>query len=366
MNTNISPKIPYPRFQIRRSILNHLSRALLRLFSKLRVSGLENIPKEGPVILAGNHVSTLEPMLMATFPKRLVELLGAGDIPFEGFVDNLVNFYGFIAVNRGNIDREAMNQALAVLKQGGVLGIYPEGGTWKPGQMKAQVGVAWLSSKGQAVVVPIGFSGFKDSFSKLMNFKRPRLEMKVGQPIPALAIHESDKPIKEIYQDYADMVLERIRALVDPKEFLEVPERSEYSLQVLTGKEGETFQEVDLTGSDALAEFFFSPVLLNSFISNLKKPIESLYPNEQERSNQFFSDALQSVIEVLKDNPGFFTYRMGIERGHKIEKAIQALIEILDHAEGADQSVILKARALFRYPDGRVEEKAHDYDIYPG
>lgn len=271
MNTNPSPKIPYPRFQIRRTILNLLSRALLRLFSKLSVSGLENIPKKGPVILAGNHVSTLEPMLMATFPRRFVELLGAGDIPFEGFVDNLVRFYGFIPVNRGNIDRDAMNQALAVLKQDGLLGIYPEGGTWKPGQMNAQVGVAWLSSKGQAVVVPIGFSGFKDSFSKLMSFKRPKLEMRVGQPIPALDIHESDKPIKEIYQDYADMVLERIRALVDPKEFLEVPERSEYSLQVLTGKDGETFQEVALTGSDALAEFFFSPVLLNSFISNLKK-----------------------------------------------------------------------------------------------
>jgi len=82
MNNKQSPKIAYPRFQIRRTILNVLSRGLLRLFSKLSVSGLENIPKEGPVILAGNHVSTLEPMLMATLPKRLVELLGAGDIPF--------------------------------------------------------------------------------------------------------------------------------------------------------------------------------------------------------------------------------------------------------------------------------------------
>jgi len=365
MNNKQSPKIAYPRFQIRRTILNVLSRGLLRLFSKLSVSGLENIPKEGPVILAGNHVSTLEPMLMATLPKRLVELLGAGDIPFEGFIDNLVAFYGFIPVNRGNIDRDAMNQALEVLKQNGVLGIYPEGGTWKPGQMKAQVGVAWLSSKAQAVVVPIGFSGFQNSLSRLMKFERPKLEMKVGQPIPPLTIHESKQPIKEIYQDYADMVLERIKALVDPKEFLLLPERSEYSLQVLTGNDQQALQEVQLTGANALAEFFFSPVLLNSFISNLKKPIESLYPKEQARNSADFSTALQSVLDVLKDNPGFFTYRMGIERGHQVERAVEGLIDILNHAKGSTQRVFLKARAQFHYPDGRIEEKAHDYDIKP-
>lgn len=68
---------------------------------------------------------------------------------------------------------------------------------------------------------------------------------------------------------------------------------------------------------------------------------------------------------MLADNPGFFTYRMGIERGHQVEKAVQALIETLDLAKSAEQRILLKAQAQFHYPDGRVEEKAHDYDIKP-
>ena len=161
MNTSDTLEIAYPRYRFRRTILNLLGRVLLRLLTRLQVQGMENLPAEGPVILAGNHLSNLEPMLMAVLPNRPVELIGAGDLPFVGLIDQIVDFYGYIPVKRGSLDRNAMNKALGVLNQGGVLGIYPEGGIWNPGHMRAQVGVSWLSHKTQAPVVPIGFSGFQ-------------------------------------------------------------------------------------------------------------------------------------------------------------------------------------------------------------
>ena len=129
MNQGKPPySIPYPRFRVRRTLMRLLTRALLRLLTRVKIEGLENIPDEGPVILAGNHVAVLEAVLMTVIPKRLVEPIGAGDMPFEGIFDKIVTYYGYIPINRGNLDRKGMNQALDVLKQGGMVGIFPEGG----------------------------------------------------------------------------------------------------------------------------------------------------------------------------------------------------------------------------------------------
>lgn len=365
MNPLENFEIPYPRVTFRRKLMDALGRSLIRLLTRAKISGLENIPSDGPVILAGNHVSTLEPMLLAVFPKRQVELLGAGDIPFEGLIDQIVAQYKFIPVNRGNLDRKAMNQALGVLKQGGVLGIFPEGGTWNPGHMKAQVGVSWLSHRAQVPIVPIGFSGFHNSFSQVLRFRRPRLQMKVGKLIPALNIEDDDRSIKTIYQEYADMVLNKINELVDPKDFLLIPEQTEYSLQALAGTDESNMKAVEISKPDALAQFFFSPVLLNSFASNLKKPVQPLYPHNQPRWNQQFSAAIQSVLDVLSANPGFFTYRLGMEEGQHVETALREVLALLESARDSAMTVILNASARSRYSDGRVEEKNCQYQIPP-
>ena len=365
MNTSAEFEIPYPRFTFRRKTLNLLGRAILRLLTRSKISGLKNIPVEGPVILAGNHVSTLEPLLIAVLPRRQVELLGAGDIPFEGFIDKIVAEYGFIPVNRGNLDRKAMNQALGVLKQNGVLGLFPEGGTWNPAHMKAQVGVSWLSHQAQAPIVPIGFSGFHNGFSNALKLKRPRLQMKVGKLIPALKLENDSRAIKEIYQDYADLVLDKIKVLVDPKDFLLIPDQNEYKLEAFLESDGSTLVSVALTGSDAFAQFLFSPVLLNSLANNLRQPVQTLYPEEQSRWNHQFSTAIQAVIDVLGNNPGFFTYRFGMEKGHQVEAALRGMLQLLETANASGQTVIMDASRHSWYSDGRIEEKSCQYRISP-
>ncbi len=345
--------------------MNQVGRILLRLLARLQVSGMENIPSGGPVILAGNHLSYLEPMLMAAYPRRPVELIGAGDMPFVGFIGKIVALYGFIPVNRGNLDRVALNQALGVLEQGGVLGIFPEGGVWNPGHMKAQVGVSWLSHKTGAPVVPIGFSGFQGSLSKALKLKRPHLQMKVGRLIPAFSFENDDRVIKTVYQDYADMVLKQIKALVDPQDFLSLPEKIEYCLQVSEERTDSAIEKVEISGSDALAQFLFTPVMLDSMATNLKKPVQPLFPEEQPRWNQQFSSAIHAAINVLQENAGFFTYRMGMERGHQAEKALHELADLLARAYKSQKTVVLKARAHLQYSDGRVEEKTHEYRILP-
>lgn len=365
MNTSDTLEIAYPRSRFRRTILNLLGRVLLRLLTRLQVQGMENLPAEGPVILAGNHLSNLEPMLMAVLPNRPVELIGAGDLPFVGLIDQIVDFYGYIPVKRGSLDRNAMNKALGILNQGGVLGIYPEGGIWNPGHMRAQVGVSWLSHKAQAPVVPIGFSGFQMILSKIFKLKRPHIKMRIGKPIPALSIEDENQTIKEVYQEYADMVLEQIRALVDPQDFLLIPDHTEYSLQVLVEKNDRTMETVEVSGSDALAQFLFTPIIIDALAVNLKKPVHALYPKEQPRWNKQFSDALKEVIDVLSEFPGFLTYRLGMEQGQQAATAVREVLQLLESVSESDQIVVIDASAHATYLDGRIEEKSHQYRILP-
>ncbi len=123
---------------------------------------------------------------MAVYPHRQVELIGAGDLPSQGFIDKLVAFYGFIPLNRGNLDRKLWSKRWACLSKPAFSGSTPSG-TWNPGRMKAKVG-GMVKSQGQAPVIPIGFSGFHNGFSKVLKFERPTLKMSVGEPIPAFRL----------------------------------------------------------------------------------------------------------------------------------------------------------------------------------
>ena len=99
----------YPRRRFRRGILRVVGRFVIRLMTKFEIEGKENIPETGPYILAGNHVSAMEVILMALFSKHQIEILGAGDIPLDPNLAPFASYHGFIPISRGHagqIDRE--------------------------------------------------------------------------------------------------------------------------------------------------------------------------------------------------------------------------------------------------------------------
>ena len=76
--------------------------------------------------------------------------------------------------------------------------------------MKAHIGVALLSERCQAPVVPIGYSGFYGTLKGIFKFKRPVLTMRVGKPIPPLVIDKAGPPVKTQMQIYADEVMRQV------------------------------------------------------------------------------------------------------------------------------------------------------------
>lgn len=209
-------------------------------------------------------------MLLAAYSPRLVEFLDTGDIPLDPNYAWIANAYGLIPVNRGNLDREALSKCLDVLAQDGTLGIFPEGGIWNLAHMQAQIGVAMLSLKAQAPVIPIGFGGMRAALATAMKLKRPRLVMNVGKIMPPAKLVEGEG-IKEGLQRSANQILSAIDVLLPEEEIKRRQNRQDESytleLQVMDGAQPiQNPDHLQLSHTAALARLMFTPVLMDALV----------------------------------------------------------------------------------------------------
>ena len=118
------------RYFYRRQAARLVGRALQALLTRTTVSGLENVPPQGPYIAVGNHMAAVEAALMVVNLPHVPELVGNGDVPMDPTFSLIAGWYKFIPIRRGYVDRAALQEATSVLEQGNVLGAFPEGGIW--------------------------------------------------------------------------------------------------------------------------------------------------------------------------------------------------------------------------------------------
>lgn len=163
------------------AIVGFLAKALFAM----KTEGLENLPASGPAVVACNHVSILDPILVGAAMPRLVHFMAKEElfhIPVLGF---LIRKIGSFPVRRGNADRQAIRAGLEVLEAGEVLGIFPEGTRSLDGHLqRAQSGVALLAMKTGTPVIPAAIVGTEKALRKGRAFLRPaRVRLLLGPPI---------------------------------------------------------------------------------------------------------------------------------------------------------------------------------------
>jgi len=130
------------------------------LFLGWRVEGRDNLPAEGGAILCSNHISWWDPPLVGCVVKRRVHFMAKEELFKIPILGSILPALGAFPVRRGTPDRSAIRQALQVLKDGQVLGIFPEGTRSKTGHLqKAEPGTALLAIKSQAPLVPVAILG---------------------------------------------------------------------------------------------------------------------------------------------------------------------------------------------------------------
>ncbi|GAA2950550.1 MULTISPECIES: lysophospholipid acyltransferase family protein [Streptomyces] len=123
-----------------------------------RVLGAWRVPTAGPVILAVNHAHNIDgPMLMGTAPRPVHFLIKKE--AFVGPLDPFLRGIGQLKVDRTTVDRTAITQALGVLEDGGVLGIFPEGTRGEGDFASLRAGLAYFAVRAGAPIVPVAVLG---------------------------------------------------------------------------------------------------------------------------------------------------------------------------------------------------------------
>jgi 1-acyl-sn-glycerol-3-phosphate acyltransferase len=162
---------------------------LLRLIYRPKAIGLENIPETGPVILAANHLSFIDSLFIPLLVRRQVVYLGKADY-FDSWKTRwFMKVGGVIPVRRegGSASEAAINAGIDALKQGHVIGIYPEGTRSPDSRMyRGKTGVARMALEAQAPVVPVAVKGTPEIMPIGARFPKTipgRVTIQFGKPL---------------------------------------------------------------------------------------------------------------------------------------------------------------------------------------
>ena len=166
-----------------------------RIFHGLRVRGLHNVPSQGPMLLAPNHVSYFDPPLVgSTFP-HLVHSMAWDALFLIPVFGRAIRSFGAFPVKLNTADKGAITQSLRILKGGACLVIFPEGGRSETGGLQEyEPGAARLAIQTGATVIPVTIPGGFDVWPR--SNKLPRLygpiTVKFHPPIPVHQVHGRD------------------------------------------------------------------------------------------------------------------------------------------------------------------------------
>jgi 1-acyl-sn-glycerol-3-phosphate acyltransferase len=138
-------------------------RFLFRALARVRVHGLDDLPRSGPLIVVANHTTLADPPLVAAWLQpalgRPLQFMAKEQL-FEFPLTPILRMYGAILVKAGGSDVEAYRAAMTVLRGGGVVAIFPEGTRSLDGAMREpHAGVALLAARSGAPILPVGISG---------------------------------------------------------------------------------------------------------------------------------------------------------------------------------------------------------------
>lgn len=169
-------------------ILAWVARTILRCVLRVRVEGLEHVPRSGPLIVAVNHLSNADPPLVGGWlipaVGRRVRWLAKEQL-FAGPVGRILRSQGVVMVRRGGQDVEAYREARAALARGEVVVLFPEGTRSLTGTLgEPRQGLVLLAARSGAPVLPVGITGTNRFLSPGARWPRigTTVHLRFGEP----------------------------------------------------------------------------------------------------------------------------------------------------------------------------------------
>lgn len=158
---------------------------LFKILFRLKIEGKHNIPTSGPLIIAANHKSYLDPIVLGLAFKRRIYFMAKSELFRIPLFNWLIRILGAFSVERAEADREAFKKALDILSDGKILGLFPEGTRIRHAVLgPLESGVALIALKSEAPILPIGIIGADKVLPEGSRIPRlPRIKVIIGEPI---------------------------------------------------------------------------------------------------------------------------------------------------------------------------------------
>jgi 1-acyl-sn-glycerol-3-phosphate acyltransferase len=221
-------------------------RAASRLLLNLRVEGLDNVPRTGPLIVIANHFSWFDAPLLTLYLPFQPAFLVASESQRFWFVRLFMRAFHGIPIWRGRVDRDALTAALSTLRQGKVVGIFPEGGidpryaerrargeaianegpdtygfvSRRDAQLTyPEPGTAYLALQSQARILPVALLGTEQILPNLLRFRRTEVTVRIGHPFGPLTVEAATPGVdrRQRLNRTAEQIMLRIAALFPPE-----------------------------------------------------------------------------------------------------------------------------------------------------
>ena len=158
-------------------ILKIIAAILLKIIYPPKIIGKENIPADGPVIFAGNHKHAVDPVVVMTSTNRIVHYMAKEEL-FKGLHGKVFEKIGLLKVSRTRSNLQAIIEAERILKNGGTIGIFPEGTRNKTEKelLKFRHGAVFIAKNTNSKIVPFAIRGQYKIFRK-------GITLEYGKPI---------------------------------------------------------------------------------------------------------------------------------------------------------------------------------------
>ena len=158
------------------NIFSKITNVLFKIFYKVKINGLENIPKDGRLVICSNHMGLTDPVLLAALIPRELNYMAKKELFDNKLLGFLIKNLGAFPVDRESSGLTAIKTAIKLLKNDQVFAMFPQG-TWVKDETSQDVkpGIAMISVKGKSPIIPIHIDTQYELFKEI--------KLNIGKPI---------------------------------------------------------------------------------------------------------------------------------------------------------------------------------------
>jgi 1-acyl-sn-glycerol-3-phosphate acyltransferase len=180
------------------------------LLYRTRAIGVENVPRSGALILAPNHFSQMDHFFVGVHLRRQVRFMAKSQMFGPPVLTYIYKHGGVFPVRRGHRDEESLETAFTILRQGGMLLVYAEGGRSRSGELgEVKPGIGRIALESGAPVVPVAIQG-SEGVRRWKRFRFPKVTVQFGEP---LELPTEEAPSRERQLEVAEQIFAPVREM---------------------------------------------------------------------------------------------------------------------------------------------------------